>query len=82
MYISSVQSLFHGDKVCKCLTSHVLVLVAQSCPTLRDSMDWSLPGFSVHGILQARLLEWGAISFSRGSFQPRDRNTASRFFTT
>ena len=56
MYVFSVQSLFHGDKVCKCLTSHVLVLVAQSCPTLCDSMDCSLPGFSVHGILQARIL--------------------------
>ena len=38
--------------------------VAQSCPTLRDPMDCSLPGFSVHGILQARTLEWVAISFS------------------
>ena len=38
--------------------------VAQSCPTLCDSMDCSLPGFSVHGIFQARVLEWGAISFS------------------
>ena len=38
--------------------------VAQSCLTLRDPMDWSLPGFSVHGIFQARTLEWGAISFS------------------
>ena len=38
--------------------------VAQSCPTLSDPMDCSLPGSSVHGIFQARLLEWGAISFS------------------
>ena len=38
--------------------------VAQSCPTLSDPMDCSLPGFSVHGILQARGLEWGAIAFS------------------
>ena len=38
--------------------------VAQSCPTLCDPMDWSLPGSSVHGIFQARVLEWGAISFS------------------
>ena len=35
--------------------------VAQSCPTLRDPMDCSLPGLSVHGIFQARVLEWGAI---------------------
>ena len=39
--------------------------VAQSCPTLSDLMDCSLPGYSVHGICQARVLEWGAIAFSR-----------------
>ena len=38
--------------------------VAQSCPTLRDPIDCSLPGSSVHGIFQARVLEWGAIAFS------------------
>ena len=38
--------------------------VAQSCPTLSDPMDCSLPGSSVHGIVQARVLEWGAIAFS------------------
>ena len=38
--------------------------VAQSCPTLCDPMDCSPPGFSVHGIFQARVLEWGAIAFS------------------
>ena len=43
------------------------VLVAQSCLTLWDPMDCSLPGFPVHGILQARILEWVAISFSRAS---------------
>ena len=41
--------------------------VAQSCPTLRDPMDCSLPGSSVHGIFQARVGEWGAIAFSRHS---------------
>ena len=46
--------------------------VAQSCPTLCDPVDCSLPGSSVHGILQARVLEWVAISFSRGSSQPTD----------
>ena len=45
--------------------------VAQSCPTLCDPVDCSLPGSSVHGILQARILEWVTISFSRGSSQPR-----------
>ena len=39
--------------------------VAQSCPTLWDPVDCSLPGFSVHGIFQARILEWVAISFSK-----------------
>ena len=38
--------------------------VTQSCLTLHDAMDYSLPGSSVHGILQARVLEWGAIAFS------------------
>ena len=45
----------------------------KSCLTLCDPMDCSLPCSSVHGIFQARVLEWGAISFSRGSSQPRDR---------
>ena len=39
--------------------------VAQSCPTLRDPMDCSLPGSFIRGIFQARVLEWGAIAFSR-----------------
>ena len=39
-------------------------LVAQLCPTLSDPMDCNLPGSSVHGIFQARVLEWGAIAFS------------------
>ena len=48
------------------------VLVAQSYLTLCDPMDSSLPASSVRGILQARILEWAAISFSRGSSQPRN----------
>ena len=52
--------------------------VAQSCPTLCDPMDCSLPCSSVHGIFQTRVLEWIAISFSRGSSQPRDRTWVSR----
>ena len=47
-------------------------VVAQLCPTLCDPMDCSPPGSSVRGILQARMLEWSAISFYRGSFRPRD----------
>ena len=46
--------------------------VIQSCPTLCDPIDCSLPGSSVHGIFQARVLEWIAISFSRGSSQSRN----------
>ena len=61
------------------------VLVAQSCLTLCDPMDCSTPGSSVHGILQASMLEWVAMPFPRGSSQPRDRtqvsHTACRFFT-
>ena len=47
--------------------------VAQSCPTLCDPVDCSLSGSSVYGFFQARVLEWIAISFSRGSSQPRDQ---------
>ena len=42
--------------------------VTQSCPTLRDPMDCSLPGSSVHGILQASVLEWVAIAFPQNAF--------------
>ena len=52
--------------------------VAQSCLTLCDPMDCSLPGSSVHGIFQAIVLEWIVISFSRGSSRPRDRTRVSR----
>ena len=52
--------------------------VAQSCPTLCDRMDRSLPGSSVHGIFQAKVLERVAFSFSRRSSQPRDRTRVSR----
>ena len=56
-----------------------------TCPTLLNPMDYSLPGSSVHGIYQARTLEWVAISFSRGSSWPRDQTQvsciASRRFT-
>ena len=57
--------------VCLC------VLAAQSCPTVWDPMDCSLPGSSVHGILQARILEWVAVSFSRAPSQPRDQTQIS-----
>jgi len=55
--------------------------VTQSCPTLWDPMD-----YTVHGILQARILEWVGFSFSRGSSQPRDKTQVSHiaggFFTS
>ena len=61
-------------------------LIGKLCLTLCDPMDCSLPGSSVHGILQARILEWAAISFSRGSSPPRDPTcifcTAGEFFIT
>ena len=53
------------------------VLVAQLCLPLCDPMDYSPPGSSVHGIFQARTLEWVAISFSRGASQPRDQTHVS-----
>ena len=63
----------------------VLCLVAQSCPTLCNPMDCNLPGSSVHGILQARILEWIAMPSSRESFQHGDQTQVSRieggFFT-
>ena len=62
--------------VCVCVCAHACIhacmhLVVQLCLTLCNPMDCSPPGFSVHGILQARILEWIAIPFSRTS-QPRD----------
>ena len=66
-------------------TMLAVVLVTQLCPILCDPTDCTLPGSSVYGILQARILEWIAIPFSRGSFRPRDQTRiaciAGRFFT-
>ena len=64
---------------CKILCLYSLYsLITQSCLTLCNPMDYRLSGSSFHGILQARILEWVAISFSRGSSQPRDRTPVSR----
>ena len=70
------------------LTSTFIAAAAQSlqsCPALCDTMDCSLPGSSVHGILQARILKWVAMLFSRGSSWPRNWTQisclAGRFFT-
>ena len=54
--------------------------VAQSCPTLSDPMDCSLPGSSIHGISQARVLEWGAVAFSRFSWLAAYKSLNSSFF--
>ena len=68
----------HHDKLvffnllCLEFLGYVLCSVAQSCPTLYGPMDCSPPGSSVQGISQARILEWVAISFCRGSSRPRD----------
>ena len=67
------------------IVKKVKVLVTQSCPTVCDPVNCSLPGSSVHGISQARILGWVAIPFSRGSSWPRDQTwvpcIAGRFFT-
>ena len=72
-------------KVSEAVLREVSLLVAQSCLTLCNPMDCSSPSSSVHGNLQARILEWVAIPFSRGSSQPRDwtqvSSNAGRFFT-
>ena len=71
----------HGQGLKGQLTLTSKVKLAQSCPTLCDPMH-----YTVHGILQARILHWAALPSSRGSSQPRDRTQASRiaggFFTS
>ena len=58
--------------LCVCVCVYVCVLVAQLCLTLCDPMDYSPPGSSVHGISQARILEWVAMPSSRASSQTKD----------
>ena len=88
----------HSRELCECwceilyVASSLFLCVCecmQSCLTVCDPMDCSLAGSSVHGIFQARILEWVAISYSRGSSQPRIELTSlgspeltGRFFTT
>ena len=80
---SSSLSWCYREILCVCVC--VCVWVAQLCPPLCDPMDCSLPGSSVHGILQARIPEWLAMPFSRGFFWLRDQtwvsHIAGRFFT-
>ena len=77
--------LISSPPLAKSLCSKEWSEVARSCLTLCDPVDYSLPRSSVHGIFQARVLEWVAISFSRGSSWPRDRTLvyciAGRLFT-
>ena len=73
--------MVHIKKKSNILIYSVSVKVAQLCPTLRDPMS-----YTVHEILQAGILEWVVVPFSRGSSQPRDRTQisyiAGRFFTS
>ena len=73
VYIYVCMYIYMCVCVCVCVCSEV----AQSCLTPCDPMDCSPPGSSVHGIFQARVLEWIAISFSRGSSWPRGRTWVS-----
>ena len=73
LYISKTEDY----KIHICVFSTTQNKLAQSCPTLCDPMDCSLSGTSVHGIFQARVLEWIAIALSRGSSRPRDRTWVS-----
>ena len=66
-------SQYFLEDYCSCLCVYMCVCIcSQLCPTLCDPVDCSPPGSSVHGIFQARKLEWVAISYSRGSSQSRD----------
>ena len=64
----------------QCLKVNSESEVAQSCPTLSDPMDCSPPGFSVHGILQTRVLEWGAIAFSISRIKRQINRICFSFF--
>ena len=83
-YKTWLQRLFRKIKIYNGVCC-VLCLVTQSCPTLCDLINCCPPGSSVHGILQARIMEWVAMPSSRGSSQPRDRihilHIAGRFST-
>ena len=80
-----MQSLKYTMHMGECIFVCDLYLVAQSCPTLCHLMDYSPPGSSVHGIIQASILEWVAMPSSKGSSQPKDptqvSHIAGEFFT-
>ena len=88
-YNFMISKFLSDDYLHRLLNECLCAKLLHSCLTLCDSMDCSPPGFSVHMILQARILEWVAISFSRGSSPPRDWTQVSvspilagEFFTT
>ena len=79
-WLLPASGLYHHCGLCflaSIIFESIKVLVAQSCLTLCDLMDHSPPCSSVHRILQATILEWVVISFSRGSTQPRDQTCVS-----
>ena len=75
--LSNMQLIFHSNYSEFFFPWVAWLLVAPLCPTLCDSVDCSPPGSSVHGILQARILEWVATPFSMRSSQPRDHTWVS-----
>ena len=81
MPVKQLYFLFYKLCVGVCLCAKLLL----SCSTLCDRVNYSPPGFSVHGILQTRILEWVAMKFSKGSSPSRDQNGSpalqGRFFT-
>ena len=66
--VNQIQYVDHALKSTFRTLTYIDIEVTQSCLTLCDPMDCSLPGFSVHGIFQARVLEWGAIAFSNNIY--------------
>ena len=83
VFLSSPQGI--KNVVYSCISVYIYAQSLKSCSTLWDPMDYSRPGSPVHGILQVRILEWVVMSFSRGSYRPRDQTRisciAGRFFT-
>ena len=74
--------IFFSLFLCKCILryyshAHAPTKLLQSCPTLCDSMDCNPPGFSIHGILQARMLRWAAMLSSRESSRSKDQTFVS-----
>ena len=75
--VESWRALGGGQRKIRLGCGAVMCSAGQSCPALCDPVDCSPPGSSVHGILQARILEWVALPSSRGSSQPRDQKPRS-----